>query len=110
MIAHFRECVTPGRTNLAQINPRRTIKASLSLWLLLMMSASATVASEESLQGIIEDHWQWVLQQYPERRLEYGDRSGNGQWTDNSLAAFQQRYQDEGAFVARLEQIEPATH
>ena len=74
-----------------------------------MMSASATVASEESLQGVIEDHWQWVLQQYPERRLEYGDRSGNGQWTDNSLAAFQQRYEDEGAFVARLEQIEPAT-
>ena len=74
-----------------------------------MMSAPATVASEQSLEGVIEDHWQWVLQQYPERRLEYGDRSGNGQWTDNSLAAFQQRYQDEGAFVARLEQIEPAT-
>ena len=74
-----------------------------------MMSAPTTVASEESLQGVIEDHWQWVLQQYPERRLEYGDRSGNGQWTDNSLAAFQQRYRDEGAFVARLEQIEPAT-
>ncbi|MAV68932.1 MAG: DUF885 domain-containing protein [Cellvibrionales bacterium TMED122] len=71
--------------------------------------APATFASEQSLEGVIEDHWQWVLQQYPERRLEYGDRSGNGQWTDNSLAAFQQRYQDEGAFVARLEQIEPAT-
>jgi prolyl oligopeptidase len=71
--------------------------------------APATVASEQSLEGVIEDHWQWVLQQYPERRLEYGDRSGNGQWTDNSLAAFQQRYEDEGAFVARLEQIEPAT-
>ena len=109
MIAHPRERVIPARTHPAQINPRHTIKASLSLWLLLMMSAPATVASEQSLEGVIEDHWQWVLQQYPERRLEYGDRSGNGQWTDNSLAAFQQRYQDEGAFVARLEQIEPAT-
>ena len=109
MIAHLRESVIPARTHPAQINPRHTIKASLSLWLLLMMSAPATVASEQSLEGVIEDHWQWVLQQYPERRLEYGDRSGNGQWTDNSLAAFQQRYQDEGAFVARLEQIEPAT-
>jgi len=109
MIAHPRESVIPARTHPAQINPRHTIKASLSLWLLLMMSAPATVASEQSLEGVIEDHWQWVLQQYPERRLEYGDRSGNGQWTDNSLAAFQQRYQDEGAFVARLEQIEPAT-
>ena len=109
MIAHPRESVIPARTHPAQINPRHTIKASLSLWLLLMMSAPATVASEQSLEGVIEDHWQWVLQQYPERRLEYGDRSGNGQWTDSSLAAFQQRYQDEGGFVARLEQIEPAT-
>ena len=90
-------------------NLLRVKKASLCLCLLLTAMASATFASEQSLEGVIEDHWQWVLQQYPERRLEYGDRSGNGQWTDNSLAAFQQRYQDEGAFVARLEQIEPAT-
>ncbi|MEK9996162.1 MAG: hypothetical protein VW664_07535, partial [Halieaceae bacterium] len=79
MIAHPRERVIPAQTHPAQINPPHTIKALLSLWLLLMMSAPATVASEQSLEGVIEDHWQWVLQQYPERRLEYGDRSGNGQ-------------------------------
>ena len=91
MIANSQKCVIPAQTKPAQINPPHTIKASLSLWLLLMMISSATFASEESLEGVIEDHWQWVLKQYPERRLEYGDRSGNGQWTDNSLTAFQQR-------------------
>ncbi|MFL2501340.1 MAG: DUF885 domain-containing protein [Luminiphilus sp.] len=111
MIARSRECATPARIHPPENNPPQINKASLCLCLCLVFlaTAPATFASEQSLEGVIEDHWQWVLQQYPERRLEYGDRSGNGQWTDNSLAAFQQRYQDEGAFVARLEQIEPAT-
>ena len=109
MTVNRRGCVAPQRTNPPQTNPPPNKKASLCLCLLLLAMVPATFSSEQSLEEIIEDHWQWVLQQYPERRLEYGDRSGNGQWTDNSLAAFQQRYQDEGAFVARLEQIEPAT-
>ena len=51
-----------------------------------------------------------MLEQYPERRLEYGDRSGNSQWTDMSPAAFQRRYDDEGQLrMQRLEQLEPAT-
>ena len=66
-------------------------------------------ATEAELTAIIDDHWQWTLTQYPERRLEYGDRSGNDQWTNMSLGAFQKRYEDEGRFVQRLEQIEPAT-
>ena len=75
----------------------------------LLGHASPATATEGELTAIIDDHWQWTLAQYPERRLEYGDRSGNDQWTDMSLDAFQQRYEDEGQFVQRLEQIEPVT-
>ena len=75
----------------------------------LLGHASPATATEGELTAIIDDHWQWTLTHYPERRLEYGDRSGNDQWTDMSLDAFQQRYEDEGRFVQRLEQIEPAT-
>ena len=75
----------------------------------LLGHVSPATATEAELTAIIDDHWRWTLTQYPERRLEYGDRSGNDQWTDMSLEAFQQRYQDEGRFVERLEQIEPAT-
>ena len=71
--------------------------------------SSPATATEAELTAIIDDHWQWTLTQYPERRLEYGDRSGNDQWTNMSLEAFQKRYEDEGRFVQRLEQIEPAT-
>ena len=81
-------------------------------WLCLALSiftTSLTVADEAALDDVIERHWQWVLEQYPERRLEYGDRSGNASWTDRSPEAFRQRYEDEGRFVSQLEQIEPAT-
>ncbi len=73
----------------------------------LLGQVSPASATEAELTAIIDDHWQWTLRQYPERRLEYGDRSGNDQWTDMSLDAFQRRYKDEGQFVQRLEQIEP---
>ena len=75
----------------------------------LLGQVSPTEATEAELTAIIDDHWQWTLSQYPERRLEYGDRSGNDQWTDMSLDAFQRRYEDKRRFVQRLEQIEPAT-
>ena len=75
----------------------------------LLGQVSLARATEAELTAIIDDHWQWTLSQYPERRLEYGDRSGNDQWTNMSLDAFQRRYEDERRFVQRLEQIEPAT-
>ena len=82
-------------------------------WLLcLALSTCMAISSradDTALEGVIDRHWQWVLEQYPERRLEYGDRSGNALWTDRSLDAFRSRYEDEGRFVSELERIEPAT-
>ena len=90
---------------------RPSLFNSACAWITITLfgQVSPATATEAELTAIIEDHWQWTLIQYPERRLEYGDRSGNDQWTDMSLDAFQQRYEDEGQFVQRLEQIEPAT-
>ena len=86
---------------------------STMIRVMLMASAIAylplTNASDDTLNAVIDQHWQWTLEQYPEIRLEYGDRSGNSQWTDRSPDAFQQRYQDEQEFIQQLEQIEPAT-
>ena len=82
-------------------------------WLLCLAlspcMAISSRADDTALEGVIDRHWQWVLEQYPERRLEYGDRSGNARWTDRSLEAFRSRYEDEGRFVSELERIEPAT-
>ena len=89
--------------------PSLPLSACVVVAATLLGQVGPATATEAELTTIIEEHWQWTLAQYPERRLEYGDRSGNDQWTDMSLDAFQQRYEDEGRFVQRLEQIEPAT-
>jgi prolyl oligopeptidase len=90
---------------------RPSLFISACIWVAatLFGHTGLATATEAELTTIIDDHWQWTLAQYPERRLEYGDRSGNDQWTNMSLDAFQKRYEDEGRFVQRLEQIEPAT-
>ena len=89
--------------------PSLSLSACVVVAVTLLGQAGPATATEAELTAIIDDHWQWTLTQYPERRLEYGDRSGNDQWTDMSLEAFKRRNEDEGRFVQRLEQIEPAT-
>ena len=89
--------------------PSMFISACIWVTATFLVQVSPATATEAKLTAIIDDHWQWMLAQFPERRLEYGDRSGNDQWTDMSPGAFQRRYEDEGRFVQRLEQIEPAT-
>jgi len=89
--------------------PSLFISACIWVTAALLGQVSPATATEAKLTAIIHDHWQWTLAQYPERRLEYSDRSGNDQWTDMSPSAFRGRYEDEGRFVQRLEQIEPAT-
>ena len=86
----------------------KTMIHRLAVAACLTLSPLAT-GSDTALNAIIDQHWNWTLAQYPEMRLEYGDRSGNSQWTDRSPEAFNTRYTEEGRFIEQLEQIEPAT-
>ena len=74
-------------------------------WLLISAPGFAT---DQAIEQIIEAHWTWTLQNYPEWRLEYGDRSGNRDWTDLSLEAMAKRNDDLAAFARDLTAIEPA--
>lgn len=73
-----------------------------------MLSAIAH-ASDESLDAVISNHWDWVLEQYPEYRREYGDMSGNQSWTDLGADALEQRNADTQAFIEDLSRIDPAS-
>jgi uncharacterized protein (DUF885 family) len=72
-------------------------------------SSVSSVASDESLDAVISNHWDWVLEQYPEYRREYGDMSGNQSWTDLSAAVLEQRNKDTQAFIEDLSRIDPAS-
>ena len=79
--------------------PSLFISACVVATATLLCQVAPATATEAELTAIIDDHWRWTLTQYPERRLEYGDRSGNDQWTNMSLEAFKRRNEDEGRFV-----------
>ena len=75
----------------------------------LATSSASSVASDESLEAVISNHWDWVLEQYPEYRREYGDMSGNQSWTDLSADVLEQRNKDTQAFIQDLARIDPAS-
>ena len=74
-----------------------------------LMSSALTRASDETLDAVISNHWDWVLEQYPEYRREYGDMSGNQSWTDLSASALEKRNADTRAFIDDLSRIDPTS-
>jgi uncharacterized protein (DUF885 family) len=77
--------------------------------IVVALGAPLAAANDDQLNQIIDAHWQWTLEQYPEKRSEYGDLSGERIWTDMSSAAFARRDQAHAQFIEQLETIEPAT-
>lgn len=73
-----------------------------------LMTATHSTASDALVDTIISEHWAWSLDNYPEMRLGYGDRSGNALWTDISLEAEARRQQALENFQQQLAVIEPA--
>ena len=74
-----------------------------------VLSTGTALASDESLEAVISNHWDWVLEQYPEFRREYGDNSGNQSWTNLSTEVLERRNEDIKAFIDDLDRIDPAS-
>lgn len=75
---------------------------------LINLMTQPAQADNAALEQVVTEHWQWSLENYPEMRLGYGDRSGNALWTDMSLAAQGTRQEALKRFAQRLSVIEPA--
>ena len=74
-----------------------------------VLSTGTALASDESLEAVISNHWDWVLEQYPEFRREYGDNSGNQSWTNLSTEVLERRNEDLKVFIDDLDRIDPAS-
>ena len=81
----------------------------LLLAALLTLTSGFSSAQDAAVNTIIDEHWAWVLSEYPEMRLEYGDRSGNSQWTDVSPKAQEARHKTLQGFIKQLTAIEPSS-
>ena len=68
--------------------------------LVIPLLAQADAAGD--LQVLIDEHWDWLMQQHPEIRTNRGDHSANDRWTDMSLSAHFERDARRGEFLDRL--------
>ena len=88
---------------------RMNVISRLVLPAFFVLKTGIALASDESLEAVISNHWDWVLEQYPEYRREYGDMSGNQSWTDLSAEVLERRNEDTKAFIDDLDRIDPAS-
>ena len=88
---------------------RINLLSRLVLPAFFVLNTGTALASDESLEAVISNHWDWVLEQYPEYRREYGDMSGNQSWTDLSAEVLERRNEDTKAFIDDLDRIDPAS-
>jgi prolyl oligopeptidase len=77
--------------------------ASLSL---VLACAAASAGPTEDFQALLDDAWEWRLDENPVMASQLGDRRANDRWADISLEAIERRFQDRRAFLARLRSID----
>ena len=82
-----------------------TLKTAL-ITILLSLSATAYSDVTSDFETLLDEHWEWVLKSYPLFASQLGDRRFNDQWTDQSLAAIEQRHKDTREFLRRVYAID----
>lgn len=81
----------------------------LSIFLFLSLANIAQSDASSQFQTLIDDHWSWYVEQYPEERTHRGDHSANDRWNAWGLAGLQQAYRQQGKFLERLDNIDAST-
>lgn len=61
----------------------------------------------DDFNRVVDDVWEWELQQFPENRTYLGLESPHNSWTDHSPAAYAERDAQRGQFLARLQALDP---
>ena len=79
----------------------------IALAIITLSFAQASIAGPtEDFHALLDEAWEWQLQEYPMFASRLGDRRYNDQWTDNSLAAVKRRQSDTREFLQRAYAID----
>ena len=78
--------------------------------LLLTVFAAAPAAADitTDFHDLLEENWQWQLDENPVRASFLGDKRANDRWTNNSLAAIAARQEKTREFLRRLLAMDPS--
>jgi uncharacterized protein (DUF885 family) len=68
----------------------------------------AEAVDDPDLAAVVEDHWGWTLENFPELATRLGDHRYDDRLTDMSAEAIAARRRDQRAFLDRVQAISPA--
>ena len=77
--------------------------------LLLSISSIAYAGPSEDFHALVDEIWDWEIQQSPERATYLGVDGLNDRWTDQSLSAHISRYARQGEFLESLVALDSAS-
>ena len=80
----------------------------LAVTTLLLVGLCAHADPAEDFITLLNDAWEWQLNEHPVFASRLGDRRRNDQWQDLSLDAFERRHEDKRLFLRRLRAIDSA--
>jgi uncharacterized protein (DUF885 family) len=70
--------------------------------LIFLTNLTAYAGPAEDFHALIDEVWEWRLEQNPVFASSLGDRRFNDRWTDNSIEAIQERHERRRAFLDRV--------
>ncbi|WP_438983992.1 DUF885 domain-containing protein [Aequoribacter sp.] len=85
------------------------IRRGLILLLANYWFAVSSLASDDTLNSLIDEHWAWVVENSPEYAVFMGDTQRAGEWDDVSLEAQAREDQALAGFEQRLVAIDGAS-
>ena len=74
--------------------------------LALALTSPALGTASDDFAALLDEAWEWQLQNYPVFASRLGDKRYNDRWTDMSIAAIEQRQADTSVFLQRLYAID----
>ncbi len=70
--------------------------------LIILINSAAHAGPTEDFEALLDDAWEWQLEENPIFASSLGDRRFNEQWADGSLQAIENRQQQRRTFLDRV--------
>ncbi len=67
----------------------------------ILVSGTVFADVTEDFHALLDEHWEWTLDNHPETASWLGDKRGNDRWTDLGLQAIEARHVAEREFLRR---------
>src|SRR5687767_5047484 len=71
-----------------------------------LLNGNSGPSTSEAFQALLEEDWQWRLEQFPENATLLGDHRYNDRLTDWSFPAIEKRKQHDRRMLERIQKLD----